>query len=180
MCALLLIVSPASAQTADQQPRASIAVETDVLAYLPPGYSAILSVSFRNGLQVAFGMGSYRPTGSDLILIKGATSLQLFRTTYRFRGPFRNGPAVGVVVLNENQGLRAFYQTEETQFRTLRVGISGGHYHHIGQHFYLYPTAAYTHNTVRSSATTLDGRYSVKEWSPKFSVHAGWRWAWRR
>ena len=158
-----------------------MAVEADLFAYLSPGYSGLLSVSFRNGPQVAIGLGSDRLSVVPLIWIAGARHFQVFRTTYRFRGPLKNGPAVGVVVRNEFLGLRVFNQTQETTFRTVRVGLLGGYYQRVGRHFYLYPTAAYTRNTTRSGNTTPHGpAYSVKQWSSTASVHAGWEWAWKR
>jgi len=53
---LLVLALPASAQTT---PTASVAAESDVLAYGISGYSGIFSVTLPSKLQVAFGIGRY-------------------------------------------------------------------------------------------------------------------------
>lgn len=186
-CAAFVLT--ATAVSAQDRP-ASIAVEADALAYGLPGYSGVLNLSFPNGFQVGFGAGRYEVPS---FLLEGdanydiarwqatATSIQVVRATYRFRGPMKNGPAVGVIVLNQNWRLRAERLTGETTFRPFSVGVAGGYYQHIGKHFYVYPTAAYTRNHVYSGTTTLQGiPYTVEKLGPNASVHVGWDWEWNR
>ena len=176
----------AAQDTAEERPRVSMAVEADAIAYGLPGYSGILSVSFANGFQVAFGTGRYEVPS---FLLKGdenydavqwkatSTSVQVLRATYRFRGPMKSGPALGAVVLNQHWRLRANRLSGETTFRPLSVGLTGGYYIHVGKHFYVYPTAAFTYNTVVSGDTTLGGHsYTVEKFAPNGSVHVGWEW----
>src|SRR6185503_14130011 len=103
VCALALTAVSVSAQ----EPPASIALEADVIAYALPGYSGILNVSLPNGLQAAFGVGAYEfpsfllsgDDNYDAVKWKAkAKFLEVFRVTYRFRGPMQNGPAVGVAL----------------------------------------------------------------------------------
>lgn len=182
LTALLTVAVNVSAQTA---PTASIAAEADVLAYGISGYSGIISATFPNKLQVAFGVGRY---DAPSFLVSGdanyeqaqwdatVTSLQVARATYRFRGAMKSGPAVGVVMLNQNWHLQSEPLAGETHFRTLSVGVTGGYYVHVGKHFYLYPTAALTRNIV-SGTTSIQGvGYEVERWSPNASLHAGWEW----
>jgi hypothetical protein len=35
--------------------------------------------------------------------------------------------------------------------------VTGGYYAHVGKHFYIYPTAAYTYNNVYSGETSVNG-----------------------
>jgi hypothetical protein len=185
-CVLTFIAVSASAQG----PPASVAIEADVLAYGLPGYSGILNVSLPSGFQVAVGAGRYRVPS---FLLSGdanydavewtatSTSIQVVRATYRFKGPMTNGLAVGLVLLNQNMRLRAERLLGETKFSELSVGPTVGYYQHVGKHFYLYPTAAYTRNHVHSGVTTLQGvPYTVEQWSPNVSLHAGWDWEWNR
>jgi hypothetical protein len=186
VCALSLIAVPAFAQTAKEETRPSVAIEADVLAYGLPGYSGIVNVSLPNGFQVAFGVGRYavpsfllkEDDNYDAVHWKAtATSLQVFRMTYRFRGPMKNGPAVGMVVLNQHWRLRSEQLSGESRFRPLSVGITTGYYQHIGTHFYVYPTAAYTYNRVISGQASLQGTpYTVARFGPNASLHAGWEW----
>lgn len=180
---LLALSGLASAQA---PPRASVAVEADVLAYGLPGYSGIFSATLANKLQLAFGVGRYEVPS---FLLSGdanndtadwqatVTSLQVARVTYRFRGAMKSGPAVGAVLLNQNWRLRANRLGGETRFRPLSVGLTGGYYVHVGPHFYVYPTAAFTRNRVRSGNASVNGvAYTVERWSPNASLHAGWEW----
>ena len=101
--------------------------------------------------------------------------------TYRFNGPMKNGPAIGGIVLNQRWRLSADNLSGVTTFSPISVGITGGYYQHIGKHFYLYPTAAFTRNTVRSGSATLQGvPYTVEEYGPNASLHAGWDWEWKQ
>ena len=88
------------------------------------------------------------------------TSVQVFRATYRFRGPMKSGPRVRRrdSELNQNSGVcsRAPLNGEAT-FRELSAGVTGGYYVHLGRHFYIYPTAAYTYNNVYSGETSIKG-----------------------
>lgn len=188
--ALVVSVVSASARQADQERRASVAVEADVLAYGLPGYSGIVNVSLANGFQIAAGAGRYEVPG---FLLSGdenyetakwkatSTSIQVVRMTYRFRGPMKSGPAVGGVVLSQKWRLRSETLGGETTFRPVSVGLTAGYYAHIGKHFYLYPTFAYTYNTVVSGSASINGTgYAVEKFGPNGSLHAGWEWARRR
>ncbi len=179
---LLALALPASAQTT---PTASIAAEADVLAYGISGYSGIVSVTLPNRLQVAIGAGRYDVPS---FLLKGdahydeakwkatVTSIQVARVTYRFRGAMRSGPALGAMVLNQNWKLGSDPLAGATRFRTLSVGLTAGYYVHIGRHFYLYPTTAFTHNSVSGSTSIGGTNYHVKRFAPNGSLHAGWEW----
>jgi hypothetical protein len=182
---LLGLALPASAQTV---PTVSLAAEADALAYGISGYSGIFSVTLPNKLQVAFGMGRY---DAPSFIVSGdahyneaqwdatVTSIQVARATYRFRGAMKSGPAVGAVLLNQNWRLRSGPLAGETSFRTLSVGVTGGYYVHIGSHFYLYPTAAFTRNGVSGSTSIKGTSYEVERYSPNASLHAGWEWGHR-
>ena len=182
LTALLGLALPASAQT---KPTASVTAEADVLAYGISGYSGIFSVTLPNKLQVAFGVGRY---DAPSFVVSGdahydeaqweaaVTSLQVARATYRFRGAMKTGPALGAVMLNQSWRLRSEHLGGETRFRTLSVGVTGGYYVHIGSHFYLYPTAAFTYNGVSGSTSINGTSYGVERFSPNASLHAGWEW----
>ena len=190
---LAIAVAPTASAQAQQPTQAeqptrqnSIALESDVISYFLAGYSAIVNLSLRNGFQAAFGVGRY-DVPSFLVEADDnydtaqweatVTSVQVFRAGYRFKGPMRNGPALAAVVLNQNWHLRSDPLGGETRFRTLSVGLSGGYYFHIGTHFYIYPTAAFTHNDVSSGSTSVNGtNYKIEEWGPNGSVHIGWDW----
>ena len=182
MTALLGLALPALAQS---PPTASVAAEADVLAYGISGYSGIFSVTLPSQLQVAFGAGRYNVPS---FLLSGdanydrakwdatVTSIQVVRATYRFRGAMKSGPALGAVMLNQNWRLRSEPLAGETRFRTLSVGVTGGYYIHLGRHFYLYPTAAFTYNGVSGSTSINGASYEVERFSPNASLHAGWEW----
>ena len=182
LVALVGLAFPVSAQTA---PAASLAVEADVLAYGLSGYSGIFSVTLPSNLQVAFGVGRY---DAPSFLVSGdanydqaqweatVTSIQVARATYRFRGAMMSGPALGAIVLNQNWRLSSEPLAGETRFRTLSVGVTGGYYIHLGSHFYLYPTAAFTYNGVSGSTSIKGTSYEVERFSPNASLHAGWEW----
>lgn len=184
--ASLLVGVPVFAQTPDEPARPSIALEADVLAYGISGYSGIVSVSFANGLQMAAGTGRYEVPGFLLEADDNyeaarwkatSTSVQVFRATYRFRGPMKSGPAVGGVVLNQNWRLRSETLGGETKFRPLSVGVTAGYYIHVGKHLYVYPTTAFTWNRVVSGSTSINGvGYTVERLSPNASLHMGWEW----
>jgi hypothetical protein len=189
--ALTAFAPLASAQTTspEQPPSeggASIAAEADILSFFIGGYSGILNLSLPNGFQVAFGLGRYDVPS---FILEGdsnfdeadweatATFVQVLRSTYRFNGPMKNGPAVGVVLLNQDWELRSEPLDGETSFKYFSVGLTGGYYFHIGKHFYIYPTAAYTYNDVYSGETSVAGTdYEVEEFGPNASVHVGWEW----
>jgi len=190
--AITLVVgaSFAEAQTAVAQPesdqRTSLAVESDILSFFISGYSAMLNVSFPNKIQMAFGIGAYDVPG---FLVEGdpnfdaaqwearVTSVQVFRATYRFRGPMASGPALGGVMLNQNWHLQSAPLNGATKFSEFSVGVTGGYYLHVGKHFYLYPTAAYTYNNVYSGETSVNGtNYKTDKFSPNASLHVGWAW----
>jgi len=181
----LSLAARADAQTPDVSHRpTSIAFETDVLSYGINGYSAMVNVSFGNGLQAAFGTGRYDVPG---FLLEGdanyetahwkatSTSVQVLRATYRFNGPMTSGPALGAVVLNQSWRLRSASLGGEGRFRPLSVGITGGWYIHLTKHLYLYPTAAFTYNRVISGHASVNGtEYHVAPFAPNGSLHMGW------
>lgn len=128
--ALTLSVTPATAQTpTSSDERASIAVESDILSFFISGYSAMINVSLPNKFQAAFGIGTYDVPS---FLLEGddnfdaaqwearVTSVQVFRATYRFRGPRRSGPALGGVILNQNWRLESAPLNGQTTFRDQR------------------------------------------------------------
>jgi hypothetical protein len=181
----LTLTTAAQAQTdVASRPKASIAAEADILSYFVSGYSGIVNVSLANGFQVAFGAGRYDvPT----FLLEGdenyekaeweatATSIQVLRMTYRFKGPRKNGPALGAIILNQNWTLSSKTLGGETKFKQVNAGITGGYYLHLGKHLYLYPTAAFTYNNVYSGSTSVNGtNYTVAKFSPNASLHMGW------
>jgi hypothetical protein len=183
---MLVLTLGLRAQTEPDTPKASIAFEADALAYALPGYSGVVNLSLRNGFQIAFGSGRYEVPG---FLLEGdanydaakwkatSTSVQVLRAGYRFRGPMKDGLAIGGILLNQNWRLRAERLAGETTFRPLSVGITTGYYFHVGKHFYLYPTFAYTYNTVVSGSTSLQGvNYKVAKFGPNGSLHIGWEW----
>lgn len=180
---VLVSAVPAWAQSA---PAGSVAAEADVLAYGLPGYSGIVNITLPNKLQVAAGIGRYDVPS---FLLRGdarydeagwkatVTSLQVARVTYRFRGAMASGPAVGIVALNQQYRLRSETLGGETRFRPFSVGVTAGYYAHIGRHFYLYPTAAFTYTRVASGQPVVGGvAYTVERWAPVASLHAGWEW----
>ena len=183
---LFLLLGVTRIASAQAPATASVAAEADVLAYALPGYSGILSMTFPNKLQVAFGVGRYEVPS---FLVSGdehydaaqwdatVTSLQVARVTYRFRGAMKSGPAVGAVMLSQNWDMRSAPLTGDTRFRTFSVGVTAGYYVHLGPRFYVYPTAALTRNTVASGSTAIAGRaYTVERIAPNMSLHAGWEW----
>jgi len=166
--------------------RVSFAVESDILSFFVSGYSAMINVSFPNKFQMAFGIGNYDVPGFlvesddnfDAAQWKArVTSVQVFRATYRFRGPMKSGPALGGVILNQNWRLQSAPLNGQTTFSEISAGVTGGYYIHLGRHFYLYPTAAYTYNNVYSGETSVNGtNYTVESSSPNASLHVGWAW----
>lgn len=169
-----------------ESPNASIAIEADALAYALPGYSGVVSITLRNGLQFAAGQGSYEVPS---LLLKGednydaakwkatSTSVQVLRMTYRFNGPMKNGLALGGIFLNQNWRLSSERLGGETTFRPLSAGITGGYYFHVGKYFYIYPTLAFTRNWIHSGDSSVRGvKYDVAKWGPNGSVHVGWEW----
>ena len=180
-------VSAQTPATGDAPRKSSIAFEADVLAYGVNGYSAMLNYSFANGFQVAAGTGSY---DVPAFLLEGdknyeaahwkarSTSVQVVRATYRFNGPMRSGFAVGAVMLNQNWKLSAEKIAGETKFRPVGVGLTAGYYKHFGRSFYVYPTTAFTYNSVASGSTRLGNTsYSVAKLAPNASLHMGWAWS---
>ncbi len=187
LIALGLAVAPRAEGQSVTPPRMSVAVEPDILSYFIGGYSGIVNLSFRNGLQVALGTGRY---DVPEFLVKGdpnfaaaqwdatSTSIQVLRMTYRLNGPMRNGPAVGGIVLNQNWRLRSKPLGGETKFSPLSAGVTGGYYQHFGKHFYIYPTVAFTYNTVQSGSTAVKGvNYKDQKFGPNGSLHVGWEFA---
>lgn len=187
---LFLSVSTAPAQNANAtEPGAakrSFAVEADAAAYALRGYSGIGRVTFRNGLNVALGTGRYNVPG---FILRGdgnydaakwkatAESIQVFRIGYRFGGAMKSGAVVDAIVINQNWRLRAGNVAGETKFKQIGAGISGGYYIHVGKHFYIYPTASLTRNTVYSGTTRLGSLdYRVRPTQFNGSVHVGWEW----
>jgi hypothetical protein len=70
----------------------------------------------------------------------------------------RSGPALGGVILNQNWRLQSAPLNGETTFREVSAGVTGGYSIHVGKHFYIYPTAAYTYNNVYSGETSVNGQ----------------------
>ncbi len=186
--ALSLAVAPlAAAQSAQPARRPSIAVEADAISFFIGGYSGIVNLSLSNRFQVALGTGRYDvpefllegdPNYDTAQWTATVTSIQVLRMGYRFKGPMKNGPALAAIALNQNWQMQSAPLGGETRFRTISVGISGGYYYHIGKHFYVYPTAAYTYNKVTSGSTSINGtNYKVDEFAPNGSVHVGWEWS---
>jgi len=192
--ALLVLVLAAANSAYGQNPsladpdgaKASFAVEVDAAAYALKGYSGIARVTLRNGLNIAFGAGRYDVPGFilsgdenyDFAKWKAtAESLQVFRIGYRFGGAMRNGFVIDAIVINQNWRLRAENFRGETKFKQIGAGISGGYYIHIGKHFYIYPTASLTRNTVYSGETSVGNlNYRVRPTQFNGSVHVGWEW----
>lgn len=182
--AMLCATTTVAAQSAERPRKTSFALEADVLAYGLAGYSGIASVSLANGLQLAIGTGRY---DVPAFLLEGdanydvarwkatSTSVQVARATYRFRGPMTSGLAVGAVVLNQKWRLSAERLAGRATFRPMSVGLTAGYYIHLGKHFYVYPTTAFTYNSVASGTPAVQGvAYRVARWAPNASLHAGW------
>jgi hypothetical protein len=177
----------AAAQVPELNGRPSIAIEADAMSYFIAGYSGILNLALPNGFHAAAGIGRYDVP--EFLLSRDAnfetaqwqatvTSVQVLRAGYRFKGPMRNGPALAAIVLNQNWRMHSVPLDGETRFRTLSIGISGGYYLHIGQHFYVYPTASLTHNRVTSGNASVNGTdYKVEKFGTNGSVHVGWAWS---
>lgn len=188
--AAALVLCQATSTAAQAAPRArtsSIALEADAVSFFIGGYSVIANLSLANRLHVALGTGRYE---FPEFLLSGddnfdaaqweatATSIQVLRAGYRFNGPMRNGPVLGAIAMTQKIHLTSEPLDGETRFRTTSIGLSAGYYIHIGKHFYLYPTAAFTHNSVASGSTSVNGvGYTVEKWTPNGSVHAGWEFA---
>lgn len=89
----------------------------------------------------------------------------------------KDGPVLDAIVINQNWRLRSGRFPGQTNFRQIGAGISGGYYFHIGKHFYIYPTASLTRNTVYSGEASLSGiPYKVRPTQFNGSVHVGWEW----
>ena len=99
----------------------------------------------------------------------------MLRVGYRFLGPRVDGPAVDAIVLNQLWHVEAPRLGADTHFKTLGMGVSAGYYFHIGSHFYAYPNAALTYETVYSGSTSVKGRkYEVSPIGVNGSIHIGW------
>jgi hypothetical protein len=179
-----LLIATFSAAMPQNALAQSIAIEGDAPAYLLSGFSGIANITLANGISIALGAGRYNVPG---FIVEGqdsydeagweatSESIQVLRIGYRFRGALRNGPAVHAIVLNQNWRLEAKELGEETRFRPLGVGVSTGYFFHVGRHFYIYPTAAATYNTVYSGDTSVQASsYDVPRWQVNPSVHVGW------
>ena len=186
----LVTASAASAQSTrpaePEKAKASFAVEADAAAYALKGYSGIGRITLRNGLNIALGAGRYNVPG---FILRGdanyetakwratAESIQVFRIGYRFGGAMKNGAVIDAIVTNQNWRLRASNLVGETKFKQIGAGVSGGYYIHIGKHFYVYPTASLTRNTVYSGGTSIGNfQYRVRPVQFNGSVHVGWEW----
>lgn len=167
-------------------PKASFAFEADAAAYALKGYSGIGRITFSNGLNIALGTGRYNVPG---FILEGdanydaakwratAESIQVFRLGYRFGGAMKNGAVIDAIVINQNWRLRSDNLGGETKFKQIGAGISGGYYFHIGKHFYIYPTASLTRNSVYSGQTSIGSfEYRVRPTQFNGSVHVGWEW----
>jgi hypothetical protein len=88
-----------------------------------------------------------------------------------------SGLAIGGILFNQNYRLQAEKLAGQTEFRVLSAGVTAGYYFHLTKHFYIYPTFAYTHNSVASGQTSLQGvNYTVRSWGENATVHVGWEW----
>jgi hypothetical protein len=179
-------VSAQTSSTAEPR-KSSVAFETDILAYGINGYSAMINYSFANGLQIAGGIGSY---DVPKFLLEGeehygsakwkarAQSLSVIRATYRFNGPMKSGPALGVVVLNQNWKVTSETMTGEAKFSPFSVGLTAGYYWHVTKSLYIYPTTAFTSNSVIAGEAKLNNTpYTVARFAPNASLHMGWAWS---
>ena len=164
--ALGITLAGSSAAAAQERARTTVALEADAISFFIGGYSGIVNVSFANKLLIAAGSGRY---DVPAFLLEGdesydearwkatSTSVQVLRVGYRFNGPGSNGPVVGAIALSQNWRLQSEATGGETRFRPLSVGLTAGYYQHIGRHFYVYPTVAFTRNRVVSGTTSVDG-----------------------
>lgn len=177
---------PASA-LAQSSEGPSLAVEADALAFGLGGYSGIFRVSLGSGLNVALGAGRYNVPG---FILEGqetfdqaqweatATSIQVLRVGYRFGAPMSDSAVVDAIVINQRWELESPSLGAKTTFRPFGVGVSGGYYWHLGRHFYIYPTASVTWNTVYGGEAAVNGvPYEVATWQFSGSVHVGWEWS---
>ena len=189
--AFTMSVAPlATAQTAPAQPESQdrayrLRSSPDILSFFISGYSAMMNVSLPNKIQMAFGIGAgttyrvflWRATPISMSP-SGRRESHPFRCSvrlYRFRGPMTSGPALGGVMLNQNWHLQSAPLSGSTKFSEFSVGVTGGYHCHVGKHFYIYPTAAYTYNNVYSGETTVNGtNYKTDKFSPNASLHVGW------
>lgn len=182
--ALVISASFAGAQSVAPSARHSVAVEADAISFFIGGYSGIVNVSLANKLHIAVGSGRYdvpaflleSDANYDGAQWKAtSTSVQVLRVGYRFKGPMKNGPVLGAIVLNQNWRLKSAPLGGETRFRPLSVGVTSGYYLHIGRHLYVYPTVAFTNNRVVSGKASVNGTaYKVARFGPNASVHMGW------
>lgn len=102
-------------------------------------------------------------------------SIQVLRVGYRFAGAMKNGFVVDAIAINQRWKVSAENLAASTRFKTLGTGMSTGYYLHIGRHFYLYPTASFTYNSVYSGENSVQSReYDIPKWQPNGSLHAGW------
>ena len=171
--------------TAAQQSNAgSLSVEGDALAYALNGYSAILRKNFDNGLDIALGGGRFDMPKFVLESEQSNYSAQkweakcksiiVFRIGYRWSQAYEDGFSTHLIAMNQNWNVKSGTQNSQTDFTTLNIGLSAGYTYHIGHNFYLYPTAAYTLNSVSEGKTQVGGvKYDVKTSGINGSLHAG-------
>ncbi len=102
-------------------------------------------------------------------------SIQVLRVGYRFLGPRSDGPSVDAIVLNQLWHVEAPRLGADTHFKTLGAGVSAGYYLHVGSHFYAYPNAAITYETVYSGSSSVKDRtYEVSPIGINGSIRLGW------
>ena len=102
-------------------------------------------------------------------------AIQVVRIGYRFGGPKSDGPALDAIVLNQLWHLEAARLGADTHVKTIGIGVSGGYYVHLGDHFYVYPNAALTYDATYAGDAAVEGRsYEVSPVGFAGSLHAGW------
>lgn len=162
----------------------SFALEADAAAYALSGYSGIARYTFDRGFDVALGGGRFDLPGFvvetqenfDAMQWKAEVSgIQVFRSGYRFHGAHRNGPAIGVIVMNQAWEVESRTLRAGTSFKVLSAGLTLGYYQHFGSRFYLYPTMGLTSDSVYDGEhTVLGNEYKVAPLGVNGSVHMGW------
>ena len=186
--ATLGVTTHVSAQTVQptSSEAASIAIESDILSFFISGYSGIVNLSLANGFQTAFGVGRYDVPS---FLVEGdanfdaaqwtatVPSVQVFRATYRFRGPDEEWSRVriGRVEPKLAASVGAFGRRDQvsdpqsgTDWRLLyscRQALST---------FIQPPPIRY--NKAFGETSIRGVNYHVERFAPNASLHVGWEW----
>ena len=61
-------------------------------------------------------------------------------------------------MLNQLWHLEAARLGADTHMKTIGIGVSGGYYAHLGDHFYVYPNAALTYDATYAGDPAVQGR----------------------